>query len=180
MRRVWLPMFIVGLILVFIPPMMPQNATHAAQAVTPAVRLTVAPTLTPSLILSVTPTVPTLTPFVTPPDSGQILLVNSLVDTDDGACSVTACSLRDAIKYASWGTTINFAPGLTGTITLVKDLLVIRKNLIINGPGPKASDLVVDGNHRTIFTIRDKVTVSISTMTIANGDSIGGSGGIVN
>ena len=44
-------------------------------------------------------------------------LVNSLADPGDGSCNAAQCTLREAIESPG-ATTITFAPGLTGTITL--------------------------------------------------------------
>src|SRR5689334_12815871 len=55
-----------------------------------------------------------------------------------------AGSLRDAINAAAYeGDTINFAPGVSGTITLTGGQLTITKNLTINGPG--ANVLTISG-----------------------------------
>ncbi len=47
-----------------------------------------------------------------------VLVVNKLADTNDGSCDAADCSLREAIAAAVWDSTINFAPGLMGTISL--------------------------------------------------------------
>jgi CSLREA domain-containing protein len=124
---------------------------------------------------------PTPIPTSTPLDSDQILIVTKLADTDDGVCDSKDCSLREAIGAAAWGATINFSPGLGGTITLSK-ALEIRKSLTINGPGPKSGNLIISGSDSTrIMIIRGKIIVAISDVTIANGSGAAGdSGGIWN
>jgi predicted outer membrane repeat protein len=66
---------------------------------------------------------------------------------------------------------VDFAPGVTGAINLASALPTLSTNITINGPG--ASLLTVrrnsGGNYR-IFTVASGATVSISGMTIANGD----------
>jgi hypothetical protein len=91
-----------------------------------------------------------------------------------------AGSLRDAIKYASSGDTILFAPSLDGqTIALSSGELAISKSLDIEGPG--ASLLAISGNnHSRIFDVSQNqkaVAVTIAGLTIENGLGSGGEGG---
>src|SRR5579862_7747197 len=83
--------------------------------------------------------------------SASTFTVNTTTDSDDGSCTSTTCSLRDALgaAFTAGGTnTINFASDLSGTITLSSTLgpLVIRNNnvtnLTIDGPG--ANLLTID------------------------------------
>jgi hypothetical protein len=67
--------------------------------------------------------------------------VTNLSDHDPG-------SLRAAIASTAPGSTVDFQPGLTGTITLTTGELAIAKNLTIAGPGP-TSVITVSGNHAT-------------------------------
>jgi hypothetical protein len=76
-------------------------------------------------------------------------------------------SLRQALMIANDGDTINFA--VTGTITLTSGLLV-AKNVTISGPG--ADQLAIDGNGNQatfVFGIFPGKTVTISGLTIRNG-----------
>ena len=94
-----------------------------------------------------------------------------------------AGSLRAAITTANadTGDTINITA--TGTITLLSALPAIAADMTITGPG--ATSLTVSGNNSTtvgtIFTINSG-TVSISGLTIANGNSnaVNAGGGILN
>jgi hypothetical protein len=89
-----------------------------------------------------------------------------------------ADSLRQAILNASSseGDIIKFATNVTGTITLTTGELLITKDLILIGPGP--NQLAVNGNHASrVFHITN-ATVSISGLTITNGNSADGGGGI--
>ena len=94
-------------------------------------------------------------------------------------------SLRDAIATTPDGGTVDFQPGLSGTITLTSGELAINKDLTILGPGANA--ITVSGNHASpVFNIAN-FTVAISGLTIADGtvtNSIGNSpnsgGGIYN
>jgi hypothetical protein len=85
-------------------------------------------------------------------------------------------SLRAAIGSAASGDTINITA--KGTITLASTL-TLSKNVTITGPG--ASVLTVSGGGVVIvFTIKTRITVSISGLTIANGYSNYMGGGIYN
>ncbi len=88
-----------------------------------------------------------------------------------------AGTLRQAIVDAASGDTINFSSGFT-TIILTSDELLINKSLTINGPGANLLT-VVRGRaqglpffHFRIFDIIAGATVTISGLTIANGNSL--------
>src|SRR6478672_4844268 len=77
-------------------------------------------------------------------------------------------SLRQGLADANDGDTINFA--VTGTIGLTSGELLVSKNITISGPG--AENLAVNGNAKsTVFHIAPGETVTISDLTITNGDS---------
>jgi CSLREA domain-containing protein len=110
-------------------------------------------------------------------------IVTKTADTNDGACNAD-CSLREAIAAAVSGDTIQFSSLFDSpqTITVAGDpLAILSKNLTIQGPGPHL--LTVSGNNLvTVFVTSsafiDRV-VSLSGMTIANGQGASG-GGISN
>ena len=99
----------------------------------------------------------------------------TVTNTHDGG----AGSLREAITSAAPGDTIIF--GVTGTIVLTTGELLIEKNLTISGPG--AGSLVISGNNASrVFKITAGI-VSISGLTIQNGNVPSGQlcgGGIKN
>src|SRR6516225_8501060 len=64
--------------------------------------------------------------------------VTNLLDAGPG-------SLRDAIATTPAGGTVDFQPGLTGTITLTSGELAINEDLTITGPG--ADVITVSGNN---------------------------------
>ncbi|MBI3210649.1 MAG: hypothetical protein HYZ37_17320 [Candidatus Solibacter usitatus] len=88
----------------------------------------------------------------------------TVINTNDSGIG----SLRDAIANASPGDTITF--GVTGTITLT-NRLYINKNMTISGPG--ASSLAISGNRQTRVLYIDGVTVTISGVTVRDGNTNG-------
>jgi hypothetical protein len=83
-------------------------------------------------------------------------------------------SLANAIASAPSGATINFAPGLMGTIHLTGEL-AISKNLSIVGPGPL--NVTVSGQMASrVFDVGAGATVSLQGLTIANGMADSGGG----
>ncbi len=94
---------------------------------------------------------------------------------------IGAGSLRNAISSAASGDTIDF--NLFGCPCIIaltsSELLIDRKNLFINGPG--ANQLTISGNNsRRAFRITGSppASVTISGLTIANGNSNQSGGGI--
>jgi len=95
-------------------------------------------------------------------------LPSTVTNLDDSG----AGSLRQAIMDAPSGGTVDFQPGLTGTITLTTGELGITKDLAIAGPG--ASVITVSGNHASrVFDITpsDNVAISGISVTGARGTS---------
>ncbi len=91
-----------------------------------------------------------------------------------------AGSLRQAILDTPAGGTVDFQPGLSGTITLTTGELAIAKNLTVAGPG--AGVIAVSGNNASrVFSIAATFTVTLSGLTITGGrvTELGG-GGIYN
>jgi hypothetical protein len=109
-------------------------------------------------------------------------LLSTLTVTNDGDSGPG--SLRAEIAAASSGDTIDFAPSAYGTITLTSGPLSVPNiNLTIRGPG--SNKLTVSGNDT--YTVLElgvmpgvtltPATMTISGLTIANGNAGGGSGG---
>ena len=90
-----------------------------------------------------------------------------------------AGSLRQALSDANDGDTIEFA--VTGTIGLTTGELLVDKSITISGPG--ANNLAIDGNAKNrVFHVTGG-NVTISGLTITNGNASGnfqGGGGIYN
>jgi hypothetical protein len=97
--------------------------------------------------------------------------VTNLSDHDPG-------SLRDAIVTTPDGGTVDFQPGLTGTITLTTGELDVNKDLTIEAPGADA--ITVSGNNASrVFNVGN-FTVAISGLTVAGGATHGNGGGLYN
>lgn len=92
------------------------------------------------------------------PARAAIITVTNMNDNGPG-------SLRQALRSANDGDTINFA--VTGTITLTSGGLPINKNITISGPG--ASHLSIDGNQALIVLgVFPQKTATISDVTVRN------------
>jgi hypothetical protein len=98
-------------------------------------------------------------------DVPSTLTVTNNLDSGSG-------SLRADIAAARSGDTIAFANGLNGrTITLTSGELDITRNLTIQGPG--AGQLTISGDSLSrVFEIEKKMKVTLSGMTISNGDGV--------
>jgi hypothetical protein len=108
----------------------------------------------------------------------------TVVDLGDaGSGSGLVGDLRYAVNTANSNADLSnrivFQPGLTGTITLTQDKLVVSKALGIFGPG--ADLLTVSGNHHSgVFDIEARAgqMVILSDLTIADGTGAGEQFGI--
>jgi hypothetical protein len=103
-------------------------------------------------------------------DRSLLSTVFNLSDHDPG-------SLRDAIATTPDGGTVDFQPGLQGTIFLTTAELLVAKNLTVNGPGQDV--ITVSGNgaqRQRVFEVAASFTVAISGLTIADGMSSDGAG----
>jgi hypothetical protein len=79
-------------------------------------------------------------------------------------------SLREAISATPGGGLIDFKPGLTGTITLFTGQLIILNDVTIQGPG--ANLLTISGNHASRIFGVETANLTISGLTLANGNAI--------
>ena len=85
----------------------------------------------------------------------------TVTDTNDSGSG----SLRQALRVANDGDTINFA--VTGTIVLTSGGLPVNKNVTISGPGK--DQLSVDGNQALlVFGVFPDKAATISGLTIRN------------
>ena len=94
--------------------------------------------------------------------------VTNLADTGPG-------SLREAIAITDPGGSVDFEPGLAGTIALTTGTLTITKDLTITGPG--FAMITVSGGHAsTVFSIDPTFRVAIAGLTVAEGSGASGGG----
>ncbi len=114
--------------------------------------------------------------------AGPILAVNTTADVDDGVCTETNCSLREAIRLANLnaGMTINIPAGVykltiagRGEDNSLKGDLDILNSMTLQGAGPDLT--IIDGNHLDrVFHIDNTnslpMNVTLSGLTIRNGD----------
>jgi hypothetical protein len=135
---------------------------------TPTPTATASPTSTPTPTASPTPTATaTATATPTPTPTPIVITITNTNDSGPG-------SLRQALADANDGYTINFA--VTGTIGLTTGELLVDKSIAISGPG--AETVAVNGNAKSrVFHIGPGTTVTISGLTITNGNAINDIGG---
>jgi hypothetical protein len=101
--------------------------------------------------------------------------------TDCAVATNTDCTLRDAIEDANGdaGSTITFASGLTGEITLTSGLPILNVAMTVSGPG--AGQLAVSGDDANrVFDVDTPpgADVLISGLTIAHGATLSVGAGI--
>jgi hypothetical protein len=94
-------------------------------------------------------------------------------------------SLRFVIANVCTGSTITFAPNVTGTIDLTSGELLINKSLTINGPGAnllaiRRSSAGGTPTFRILNIASADVTAALSGLTIASGNTSGNGGGVAN
>ena len=93
----------------------------------------------------------------------EIITITNTNDSGPG-------SLRNALAIATDGDEITFA--VTGTIGLTSGELPVNHSISISGPG--AVNLAVNGNAKSrVFHISSGTTVTISGLTITNGNANG-------
>jgi hypothetical protein len=114
------------------------------------------------------------------PASAATFTVNSLADNGVGDCAGITCTLRDALSESVTDgepSGIDFAPGLSGVITLQQgELHIIGSDLDIQGPGPEL--ITVSGNNASrVFNFNSSSsTMSLSGLTITDGYIASGQG----
>lgn len=108
--------------------------------------------------------------------SGPDFVVNKTSDTDDGACTITDCSLREAVQAANSSSdksAISFAgPAFLGAQTIVLSGTPLNLNSDISLQGPGARLLTVKGG----LIMAANTTSSLSGLTLANGSGISNGG----
>lgn len=117
-----------------------------------------------------------------PSGSNPPILVSTTDDNDDGNLTWGELSLREAVKIAPAGATIQFAEHLLGTIQIgpagENSRIHINKSLNIVGPEDWRISVSGQGSVR-IFVVPTDETVAIENLVIFGGNSATG-GGILN
>jgi predicted outer membrane repeat protein len=99
--------------------------------------------------------------------TARALTVSNLADAGAG-------SLRDAVAGTPVGGLVDFAPGLSGTITLSSGEIAIAQSLTIDGAG--ASITVSGGNAARIFDVTSgAATLTVRNLVLADGSATSGS-----
>ena len=117
------------------------------------------------------------------PARADTLTVTTTTDRDNATYTPGNCSLREAVKFAGSGDTVEFSTN--GIFTLTLGEIAINKNLTIQGNNPKATDsfTTVSGNASSrVFNITSG-TVTIKNLVVTQGRANvypGGGGGIQN
>lgn len=109
----------------------------------------------------------------------SVYVVNTLGDTGAGVGRIG--DLRYCLTHATDGDNITFTPAAQGTISLTSPLPNLTHSIKIKGPG--AGKLTVrrdGGGNYSVFTVDSPATVTISGLTVLNGYSPGGGGGVLN
>ncbi len=107
-----------------------------------------------------------------------LITVNSLADPGTGGCDAAQCTLREAVALAASTAddqTIEFEPGLSGTITLGSTLTINSNGVTINGPGPDVIQL--SGNAASRVLRLQNTDAVVLGLTIRDGNSGSDSGG---
>ncbi len=104
-------------------------------------------------------------------------VVNSTDDADDGICDSAHCSLREAINHSSWGDTIVFDSGLSGTTILLTDSLVIQYSVSIDASALPARVQISGNDAVTVFVVVIGTVVEMNSLEIVHGDNESDSGG---
>jgi predicted outer membrane repeat protein len=103
------------------------------------------------------------------------LLVNTAADENDGT-GTNGISLREAVAFAPAGSTIAFAPALSGqTITLTTGAeIVLTRNVTIDATSlPEALVLHGGTSSNRLFSVSTGQTVSLLGLTLSGGNGTG-------
>ncbi len=87
-------------------------------------------------------------------------------------------SLRDALATTPAGGTVDFQPGLHGTITLTSGELLVSTDLTVAGPGQDVLSVSGNGSAR-VLEIASGVTLTLTSLTLTGGSGRTTVGGVV-
>lgn len=119
-------------------------------------------------------------------ESDPILMVDTLVDENDGNLGVGDLSLREALALSDTFSTISFS--VTGTILLTLGQLTIDRSVIIDGPGADLLTIDASGSDPTpttnngdgsrVFMVSDGNAASLKNVEIRGLNLTGGDPGV--
>lgn len=104
--------------------------------------------------------------------------VTTLADENDAIGTPgTGLSLREALRDAPPGATINFAPSFNGsTVTLTSGEIVLTKNVTLDATALPAGVTVSGNNNSRIFTVSSGRSLVVRGMTFTRGNGAGATG----
>ena len=94
----------------------------------------------------------------------------------DGACTPSACSLRQAVTAAGDGDTVEL-PASTNPYTLVNGQLTVSASILIEGAGAGSSVIKADDGDRVMLISGNTGAVRLRNLTITGGDTTRAGGG---
>jgi CSLREA domain-containing protein len=137
-------------------------------------------------ILAILSLAPSLAATLGPVQPGPTFTVTNLTDSNDGSCTVDDCSLREALDAANADpnpNTIEFSPGLTGTIHIATFNPFFDYAFVVSAPvailGPGARFVAISGESSAHVFVVNSQDVSISGLTLTNGRPNNANGGAV-
>ena len=114
-----------------------------------------------------------------PPASAATVVVNTTTDQSLGSCS-SSCSVRDAVATAADGDTVQIP---AGTYVLTLGAIAIDGKIGLTLAGAGARSTILDGNAASrvleVGENNENVTLTISDLTVRNGQTGGAGGGII-
>ncbi|MFZ1401214.1 MAG: Calx-beta domain-containing protein [Candidatus Promineifilaceae bacterium] len=104
--------------------------------------------------------------------------VNTFSDISDNNCNDGTCSLRDAVALADSGDIINLPAG-TYLLSAGLGELVVGSSITLAGQGAAASNTIIDGGSAIRLFQISSGTVTLSNLTLQNGQPASGDGGAI-
>ncbi|MCP4422673.1 MAG: CSLREA domain-containing protein, partial [Chloroflexi bacterium] len=104
--------------------------------------------------------------------------VNSFIDNTDGDCNDGTCSLRDAINLSAANDTV-FLPAGNYVLSSTLGQINIAKTITLIGQGATPADTIIDGDNASRIFLLSSGTITMSQLTLQNGQPPAGSGGAI-
>jgi CSLREA domain-containing protein len=95
-----------------------------------------------------------------------LVRVNQLTDEYDGACTLSHCTLREAIEAAQDGNVIRFESALSGQTIMLQNPLVFQKNITVDG-STLANHIIISTDYRGMdFVVSGDYVVSFISLDL--------------